>query len=192
MMRSIQRVTSAPGKPGDNAVFMADTLPEPWLRGPVEGIPALLQPAAHAFLMAREDVTNAVAGLTPEQLWSSPGGITPLGFHLAHLSGSTDRLLTYARAEGLSEAQKQALAAERTVATDRPPLDQLVRAWHDAVEQALRQLGATPDSLFTESRLIGRARLPSTVLGLLFHAAEHASRHTGQVVTTAKLVRALP
>jgi uncharacterized damage-inducible protein DinB len=29
------------------------------------------------------------------------------------------------------------------------------------------------------------------VLGLLFHAAEHASRHTGQVVTTTKIVRAL-
>jgi hypothetical protein len=167
------------------------TLPEPWLRGPVPGIPALLQPAAHAFLMAREDVTRAVDGCTAEQLWMSPGGITPLGFHLAHLSGSTDRLLTYARSEPLSEEQKQALAAERTIAETRPPLHQLVDRWHRAVDAALAQIGSTSEHTLSEPRLIGRAQLPSTVLGLLFHAAEHASRHTGQVVTTAKLVRAL-
>jgi uncharacterized damage-inducible protein DinB len=39
-------------------------------------------------------------------------------------------------------------------------------------------------------RGVGRAQLPSNVLGLLFHAAEHASRHTGQVVTTAKMLKA--
>ncbi|HET7040313.1 MAG TPA: DinB family protein, partial [Gemmatimonadales bacterium] len=66
---------------------------EPWLRGPVPGIASLLQPAAHAFLMAREEIDRAVAGLTPEQLWRTPGGIAPVGYHLAHVAGSTDRLL---------------------------------------------------------------------------------------------------
>jgi hypothetical protein len=74
---------------------MTSSLPEPWLRGPLPGIPPLLQPAAHAFVMAREDVTAAVAGLTPDALWLEPGGIAPVGFHLAHLAGSTDRLLTW-------------------------------------------------------------------------------------------------
>jgi uncharacterized damage-inducible protein DinB len=165
------------------------SLPEPWLRGPVNGIPGLLQPAAHAFIMAREDVSNAVAGLHAEQLWVTPGGITPLGFHLVHLSGSTDRLLTYARGEALSQSQKEALALERRVSEVKPSLDELLTTWHRTVDEALRQLTATSEAALLEPRSVGRAQLPSTVLGLLFHAAEHASRHTGQVVTTAKLVR---
>ena len=166
-------------------------MPEPWLSGPVPGIPDLLQPAAHALLMAREDVAAAVADLTPGQLWSRPGGVTAVGFHVAHLSGSTDRLLTYARGASLSPGQMEALAEERRVVDDRPPLADLVERWHVTVSAALEQLGRTsPDDLL-QPRAVGRAQLPSTVLGLLFHAAEHASRHTGQVVTTAKLVRAL-
>ncbi len=165
-------------------------LPEPWLRGPVPGIHALLQPAAHAFQMAREDVTAAVAGLTPAQVWDTPGGVTSVGFHVAHLSGSTDRLLTYARGAALDERQRAALERERTLAQDKPPLDGLLAEWHAMVDRALAQLAATDPSTLADPRTVGRAKLPSTVLGLLFHAAEHASRHTGQIVTTSKMVRA--
>jgi hypothetical protein len=165
------------------------TQPEPWLRGPLPGIPSVLQPAAHAFVMAREDVELAVQGVTHEQLWRSPGGITPLGFHLAHLTGSTDRLLTYARGETLSAAQKEALSREKTLLETQPALQELLDAWRRAVDAALAQLAATPESTVAEARAVGRAQLPTTVLGLLFHAAEHASRHTGQVVTTARLVK---
>ena len=170
---------------------MTSSLPEPWLRGPLPGIPPLLQPAAHAFVMAREDVTAAVAGLAPDALWLEPGGIAPVGFHLAHLASSTDRLLTYARGEALSAAQRDALAGERTLTADRPALEQLLSGWHDTVAAALAQLASTLEHDLLRPREVGRARLPSTLLGLLFHAAEHASRHTGQIVTTAKLVRGL-
>jgi len=163
--------------------------PEPWLRGPVPGIPGPLQPAAHALIMAREDVTAAVAGLSGEQLWTEPGGATPLGFHLAHLSGSTDRLLTYARGDALSQSQRETLSREKALTTTRPPLEELLKAWHHTVDAALAQLAATRIETLGDQRLVGRAQLPSTVLGLLFHAAEHASRHTGQIVTTAKIVR---
>jgi len=166
-------------------------LPEPWLRGPVPAIPALLQPAAHAFIMAREDVGVAVAGLTSDQLWNEPGGIASAGFHLAHLTGSTDRLLTYARGESLSDTQRQMLARERTLRTERPALDDLIAAWRDMVTRALEQLSSTPEDTLLQPRLVGRLQLRSTVLGLLFHAAEHAARHTGQIVTTSKLVREL-
>jgi len=165
------------------------TLPEAWLRGPVPEIPLLLQPAAHAFIMSREDVDAAAVGLTVDQLWSGPAGIAPVGFHLAHLTGSTDRLFTYARGEMLSDCQKKTLVGERTLSTARPALDDLVAAWHDMVEKALGQLSSTTDATLLEPRAVGRLQLPSTVLGLLFHAAEHATRHTGQIVTTAKLVR---
>lgn len=166
-----------------------DSLSEPWLRGPVPGIQPLLQPAAHALIMAREDVTAAVAGLADADLWRQPNGVTPLGFHLAHLSGSTDRLFTYARGEALSPEQRQALDAERTLSTVRPSLDDLLAAWHRTVDAALAQLRQTPEASLLEAREVGRAKLPSTVLGLLFHAAEHASRHTGQVVTTARALK---
>src|SRR5687768_13223620 len=153
--------------------------PEPWLRGPIPGIPSLLQPAAHALVLAREDVAAAVEGLTSEHVWLQPGGITPLGFHLAHLTGSTDRLLTYARGESLSEAQKEALKFEREVFETKPPLEQLVAAWKKGVDTALEQLASIPETKLTDARAIGRAQLPTTVIGALFHAAEHAARHAG-------------
>jgi hypothetical protein len=168
---------------------MTAPLPEPWLRGPVPGIPAVLQPAAHAFLLAREDVEAAVSGVTADQLWLQPGGAASLGFHLLHLTGSTDRLLTYARGEALSAAQRATLAAEGALAPPYPRLDELLRSWSKTVDGALRQLATTPETTVNESRLVGRSQLPSTVLGLLFHAAEHAQRHVGQIVTTAKVVR---
>lgn len=155
------------------------------------GVPSVLQPAAHAFLMAREDVETAVGDLPDAAVWASPGGITPIGFHLAHLTGSTDRLLTYARGATLDEAQRAALGRERMIAVERPPASRLLEAWRTEVDHALAQLAATDPTTLGEARTVGRAQLPSTVLGLLFHAAEHASRHTGQVVTTAKLVRAM-
>ncbi|MDA0328990.1 MAG: DinB family protein [Gemmatimonadetes bacterium] len=166
-------------------------MPEPWLRGPLPGIPALLQPAGHALVMAQEEVELALSELTEEQLWLRPQGVTSVGFHVAHLAGSTDRLFTYARGEVLSEAQRTILEREATVDERRPSKDELLGVWRETVREALRLLGATPESTLTEPRLVGRAGLPSTVLGLLFHGAEHASRHTGQIVTTAKLVRGL-
>ena len=164
---------------------------DPWLRGPIPGIPDLLQPAAHAFVLAREDVDAATAGLTAEQLWAQPGGITPLGFHLAHLAGSTSRLLSYGRGEALSESQRAQLTREKDIATLRPSLEQLLKDWHEALDAAFAALAATPESTLNEPRTIGKAQLPTTVGGCIFHAAEHAGRHAGQVVTTAKLVRSL-
>ena len=169
---------------------MTATRPEPWLRGPVPGVPALLQPAAHALQMSLEDCEAAAAHLTTDQLWTSPGGVASVGFHLRHLAGSTDRLLTYARGAGLDAAQRTALAAESAVGDPRPSAARLLTAWRAGVEMAIAQLAATPAATLTDPREVGRGKLPSTVLGLLFHAAEHASRHTGQVVTTARIVRA--
>jgi uncharacterized damage-inducible protein DinB len=117
--------------------------------------------------------------------------VTPLGFHVAHLSGSTDRLLTYARGERLDALQKAALLREGGLAAECPPVERLLADWHATVDRALAQLAATPEATLGDARAVGRAQLPSTVLGLIFHAAEHASRHTGQIVTTARLVRAV-
>lgn len=170
---------------------MTSPKPEPWLRGPLPGISESLQPVAHALTAAHEDVVAALDDLNPSQLWAQPGGAASIGFHLLHLAGSTDRLLTYARGETLSERQRADLAAESTFPEPLPAAHNLLRAWQYVVEQALLQLGQTPEETLGRPRLVGRAQLPSTTRGLLFHAAEHAQRHVGQIITTAKIVRGL-
>ena len=45
-------------------------------------------------------------------------------------------------------------------------------SWRAALDRALKQIASTPEASLTEPRLVGRAQLPSTVLGLLFHAAK--------------------
>lgn len=170
---------------------MDTPLPDAWLRGPLPGILAELQPVGHALIGALEDVDRATTDLSASTLWLQVGGAAPVGFHLLHLAGSTDRLFTYARGDALTEGQRSALASERTLGDPRATLAALRASWAETVEMALRQLAATPKTLLDEPRQVGRARLPSTVRGLLFHAAEHAQRHSGQVVTTAKIARAV-
>jgi uncharacterized damage-inducible protein DinB len=163
---------------------------EAWLRGPLPGIDPYLMPAAHALVQASEDLERAARGLTLEQLWARPGGAASPGFHLGHIAGVIDRLLTYARGEGLSEAQRDALAAETTPAEPPPDADALIERAQRTIAAALETYRATPRERLLEARPVGRKQLPSTVLGLYSHAAEHAMRHTGQLVTTAKIVRA--
>jgi hypothetical protein len=165
------------------------TIPEVWLRGPIDGIQPLLQPAAHALVQAGEDVVPLVQGLAPAQLWARPGGAASIGFHLAHLPGSVDRLLTYSRGASLSAEQLAALAAERTVHEDRPELARLLSVFTSGLDAAIAYLRTlSPESLLVP-REVGRKRLPSTTLGLIFHAAEHSSRHAGQIVTLVSVLR---
>jgi len=163
--------------------------PEPWLRGPLPGIAQILQPVAYGLIYCREAVQAALAGLSPEQLRSRPGEIASVGFHVRHAIGSLDRLLTYARDEPLSDAQTASLAAEKLPDAEPADAAALVDAFNRAVDRALAQLKSTDEATLLNLRAVGRARLPSTVLGLLFHADEHTQRHTGQIITTAKLVR---
>jgi uncharacterized damage-inducible protein DinB len=165
-----------------------ETRPEVWLRGPVPGVPAALLPAAHAFLQTLEDVERAAGELTLDELWRRPGGAPSVGFHVMHLIGSTDRLLTYSRGERLSPDQRQALAAEE--APPRRTAGDLIAELRAAIDAALAHLGQVPVALLFEPRTVGRAALPTTTIGLLFHAAEHSQRHAGQIVTTARIVRA--
>jgi uncharacterized damage-inducible protein DinB len=162
------------------------SMPEVWLRGPVAGIPPLLQPAAHSLLQCREELTAALEGLTPEQIWQRTNGAASIGFHARHAAGSLDRLLTYARGEPLSAAQWAALASEETPDTGADAAARLLAAFDAAVDRALAQLKSTDEARLLDARGVGRAQLPSTVVGLLFHAAEHTQRHIGQLVTTRK------
>ena len=166
----------------------ASNAPEVWMRGPLPEYARILMPIAHALLQAREDVERVVTDATAEELWQRPGHAASAGYHLQHLAGSLDRLLTYARGESLNEAQFAALAQEDAPGTSGPALVSAVLA---QIDRALDQVRLTPIEHLEEAREVGRARLPSTVLGLLFHAAEHSARHVGQLTTTLKVVRGL-
>lgn len=158
--------------------------PEFWLRGPVPGIDPLLMPAAHALLQAREDLERVTAGLDDDRLWLRPGGAASAGFHLQHLAGSLDRLFTYARGEVLDDRQRDELRAEGTPVPSAALVDRALQT----IDRALDQLRTTAREAVFERREVGRAKLPATVIGLLFHGAEHTTRHVGQLITTLKVV----
>ena len=163
---------------------------EAWLSGPVPDVPSLLQPVAHALLNARQQLTEALDGLEPAELVERPGNAASIAYHVIHAIGSLDRLFTYARGEGLSDEQRAALKSEASAESRRLDAATLLREFEAAVDTAMIQLRETSESTLLESRGVGRAKLPSTVIGLLFHGGEHTVRHTGQVVTTAKIVTA--
>ena len=167
-----------------------ERLPEVWLRGPLPGVSPLLMPAAHCLLQCREEVVAAAGQLSVEQLWRRPGGAASAGFHLRHIVGSLDRLLTYARGAPLDREQMAVLRAEAEPGDPPEPVESLIASVERAIDLAVDTLRSTAaEELFTP-RSVGRAGLPSNVIGLLFHAAEHTHRHTGQLVTTAKIVMA--
>jgi uncharacterized damage-inducible protein DinB len=167
------------------------TPPEVWLRGPVERYAAELQPVVHSLLQAAEDVESAISDLTPEQIWTRPGGAASIGFHVKHLGGALDRLFTYARDERLTPEQRTWLTNEREPGALPADAPTLVAALRVTIDRALAQLRATPPGELSATRGVGRAGLPTTVRGLLFHAAEHSTRHAGQIITTAKIVKGL-
>lgn len=171
---------------------MSENLPEVWLRGPLPDVPALLQPVAHSLLQCREEAHEKFADLTPVQLTMRPGGAASVAFHLTHAPGSLDRLFTYARGEQLSTTQLAALRAESDANAAPVTAAELLQRVDAAIERALVQVRSTPERDLLAPREVGRGRLPSTTLGLLFHAAEHTQRHLGQAVTTARVVRGAP
>jgi uncharacterized damage-inducible protein DinB len=163
---------------------------EVWLSGPVEGIDPLLQPVAHALLQVRNDTEALCSELDEVILWKREGNAAPIGFHLSHIAGATDRLFTYARGGELNEEQIAAMKAEKTVEERKPQKQQLLDSLRETFDRALAQLRNTGRDDLVNAREVGRAKLPSTVLGLLFHAAEHAQRHSGQIATTARFLSA--
>ncbi|HWB24476.1 MAG TPA: DinB family protein [Chitinophagaceae bacterium] len=161
--------------------------PEVWQRGPIPGVPALLQPVAHTLLQAEEDINEAVRNLPPQLLWQQPAGVASIAFHLQHIKGVLNRLFTYTKGEMLTGEQLEYLKKEG-VQEASISAELLLNELHSQIEKAIHQLKETPENILTEKRGIGRKQIPTTVIGLLFHAAEHTMRHTGQLLVTAKIL----
>ena len=165
---------------------MAST--EWWQRGPIDGVPAVLQPVAHILLQVRESTGELIEHLTIEQWNARPGGVASAAFHVRHMAGVIDRLSTYARGESLSESQFTALRAEGAELVEGDVAG-ILAVLSARVDTALEQLRATDPAALGEFRAVGRAQLPSTVIGCLVHGAEHAMRHVGQLSVTVRVVR---
>lgn len=163
---------------------------EAWLRGPINNIPALLQPAAHALIQSQEEVKRYTQEFPEALLWEHPVGRASVGFHLQHLTGVVDRLLTYAKGSNLSELQLQTLRNEGNAAT-KTSIAELSGLFENKVAEALTYFKSLADVDLTQARTVGRKQIPTTLIGLLFHAAEHSQRHVGQLLVTISTVQAI-
>lgn len=160
--------------------------PEPWMRGPIEGLEPLVAPVFYSFTQVREELAYYTEGLNTDQVWRQVNGLPALGFHLRHIAGSVDRLMTYLMEGEISAEQIAYLKSE---GESGGSLDELLAGVDAAFAKAEGQLRTIKGESIHEPRYIGRKRLPTSVLGLLVHISEHTQRHLGQSITTAKLVR---
>jgi uncharacterized damage-inducible protein DinB len=141
----------------------------------------------YSFQQAREDLAKHSAGLTDDEVWARPFGLTPLGFHLRHIAGSVDRLTTYLLGSQLDEAQ---MAALRNEMEPGESLTKLLAEVNESLARAEERIKSIDPAALAEPRKVGRQQLPTTVIGLLVHIAEHTQRHVGQAIGAAKLARA--
>jgi uncharacterized damage-inducible protein DinB len=142
----------------------------------------------HALDLALDDLSKWTAGLTDAEVHSQPLGLTSVAFHLRHIARSTDRILTYAEGGRLTAEQLAALKAERSGEESLAALLAEVEASFSNAAERVRVL-ATAN--FEIARSVGRTQLPASIGGALIHVADHTQRHVGQVVTTAKVLKAL-
>ena len=159
--------------------------PEPWLRGPLPAVDPLLAPVIFSLAQVREDLARWIAPLGEAQLWERPGGLAPVGFQLRHMARSLDRLTTYLEGRPLSDAQLAALRTEM----EPGGRDELLAELHANLDRTAATAAALDPARLREPRQVGRRHLPTTVIGLLVHIAEHTQRHLGQAIVTAKLLR---
>ncbi|MEO7120633.1 MAG: DinB family protein [Ginsengibacter sp.] len=163
---------------------------EVWQRGPSENIPIILQPVAHALLQAREELNFIMKDFPESLLWERRAGVASPAFHLQHLRGVLDRLFTYAKNKSLTHEQLTALSIEGNKENFNGNIGELIDLFNKQVEVSINELRNTNTNELTEVRLVGRKKIPSTLMGLYVHSAEHTMRHIGQLLVTVKVLKA--
>jgi len=161
---------------------------EPWLRGTHTEVPAVARAVLHALDLALEDLTQWTAGLTDAEAHAQPHGLPSIAFHLKHIARSVDRILTYAEGHPLSGEQLAALKAE---SVGEEPLAALLAEVEASFSNAAGRVRALASTDLDTFRGVGRKQLHTSIGGALVHVADHTQRHAGQVVTTAKVLKAL-
>jgi uncharacterized damage-inducible protein DinB len=162
---------------------------EPWLRGTYTDVPAAGRAVLHALDLALDDLTKWTAGLTDDEVHASPLGLTPIAFHVRHIARSTDRILSYAEGNQLTPEQLAALKAEQ--GSDQESLAVLLAEVEAAFNNAAARVRVLATANLDTTRMVGRKQLPISLGGAMIHVADHTQRHVGQVVTTAKVLRAM-
>lgn len=160
-------------------------MPEPWLRGTLTDVAAVGRAVLHALELAQENVAQWSSAMEDEDVNARPAELPSFAFHVRHIAGSVDRLLTYAEGRQLSAEQLEALKAEPAPVESR---ERLMQEFEEAMKAAVPRIHALATGDLEEPRAVGRLQLPTTVGGLLVHVADHTQRHAGQAVTTAKIV----
>jgi len=164
---------------------------EPWLRGTHTDVPAAGRAVLHALELSLDDLTKWAAGLTDAEVHAQPLGLTSIAFHLRHIARSTDRILTYAEGGQLSQEQLAALKTEQGGEGKQESLAELLSEIEVSFSDAADRIRVLATADLTTPRFVGRKQLPTSIGGAMIHVADHTLRHTGQVVTTAKLIKAL-
>tara|TARA_R110000744_G_scaffold243469_2_gene360372 strand:- start:1683 stop:2192 length:510 start_codon:yes stop_codon:yes gene_type:complete len=162
--------------------------PEAWLNGPIPNIPFMLQPAAHALLQLDKELKECLDDFPDSLLWQTVAGRASVGFHLNHLYGVADRLITYAQESALSEDQFDFLKNEKT-ANASISTEYLVKRFSEKIQELLLIFSKTGEDELKQNRTVGRKKLPTTVMGLYFHIAEHSQRHFGQLLVTVSVLK---
>jgi uncharacterized damage-inducible protein DinB len=161
-------------------------LPEPWLRGTLTEVSPVQRAVLHALELAQEDLKRWCSELSDDELNARPSGIAPVAFHIRHIGRSTDRLLTYAEAGQLSTEQISAMKAEMDAGATR---EALFAGLDKSIEISTARVKSFSEESLKQPRTVGRQQMPTTIAGLLIHVADHAQRHAGQAITTAKIVK---
>lgn len=164
---------------------------EPWLRGTHTDVPAAGRAVLHALELALDDLTRWTAGLTDAEVHSHPLGLPSIAFHLRHIAGSVDRILTYAEGGQLSAGQLAALKNEQGGEGNEETLAELLAQVEASLNNAAGRIRVLATANLDTPRAVGRKQFPTSIGGAMIHVADHTQRHVGQVVTTAKVVKAL-
>lgn len=179
---------------------------EPWLSGTLADVPAAGRAVLHALDLSLDDLTKWTAGLTDAEVHAQPLGLTSIAFHLRHIARSVDRILTYAEGGQLSAEQLAALKTEQSGSKQNGADQAGSEQGGEGKQESLAELLAEVEISFNDAadrirvlatadlntqRFVGRKQLPTSIGGAMIHVADHTQRHTGQVVTTAKVVKAL-
>lgn len=160
---------------------------EPWLTGQLSDLHPIQAALLYSFQQAMQDLHQWTEGLTDEQIWRRNGSVASVGFHLRHIAGSVDRLITYAIGEQMNDAQTAALRQEQS--ESGPGREELLRALEDRFFRSAEVVRGIDPAALTEIREIGRRRIPVPLGVLLVHISEHTQRHVGSAIVTAKTVR---
>ena len=164
---------------------------EPWLRGTHTDVPAAGRAVLHALDLAIDDIAKWTAGLTDAEVHAQPLGLSSVAFHLRHIARSTDRILTYAEGGQLSAEQLAVLKIEQSGEGEPESLAALIAEVEISFTNAAERIRVLATGNYDTPRGVGRKQFPTSLGGALIHVADHTQRHTGQVVTTAKVIKAM-